>query len=394
MSLVERFNAPGPKRILSLDGGGVRGAISLGYLKRLETILATQHKNPNFVLSDYFDLIGGTSTGSILASCIALGMKVDDITVNYFNVINKIFGKKYSQWNVIPGKGAQKIVNILFSKADYDSRPIEEALQMMFKDIRLGSDDFKSGLCIVAKRADTNSTWPLINHPGGKYFDSADGRNKDILLWRAVRASAAAPTYFIPLVIDVGGGTSKAAFVDGGMTMANNPSLQTLMVATLKGFPFRWKMGAENLLLVSIGTGVNRINKPYSDITAYQEFQWAAQIPDMLMEDASWQNQIILQWLSNSPVAWHIDGEIGDLDGDLIAPGDKGNGMLSYMRYNTWLTKDYLDKMMGKSYPQEKVDDFNQMDHAANCEELLHISSTAAEKEMQEAHFPEGFVVR
>ena len=391
MSLLERLNAPGPKRLLALDGGGVRGAITLGYLKRLETILCKQHNNPDFRLSDYFDLVGGTSTGSILASCIAIGMKVDDIKINYFDVIYKIFGKKYSQWNVMPSKGAQKIVNILFSKADYDSRPIEQALQKMFGDIRLGSDAFKSGLCIVTKRADTNSTWPLINHPGGKYFNSADGKNSEILLWKAVRASAAAPTYFIPQVIDVGGGMSSAAFVDGGMTMANNPALQTLMVATLKGFPFRWKMGADNLLLVSIGTGVNKFNKHYKEITAYQEFQWAAQIPDMLMQDASWQNQIILQWLSNSPVAWNIDGEIGDLSGDLIAPGDNGKGLISYMRYNTWLMKDELDKLMSKSYPQEKVDDFIQMDHAANCDELFAIASTAAGKEMNEDHFPASF---
>ena len=392
MSLLERFNSPTPKRILALDGGGVRGAITLGYLKRLETILEKQYNNPDLRLSDHFDLIGGTSTGSILASCIALGMRVDDIKTNFFNVIQSIFGKKYSQWNVMPSKGAQKIVNILFSKADYDSRPIEAALQMMFKDITLGSDAYKSGLCIVTKRADTNSTWPLLNHPGGKYFDSDIGKNKDILLWKAVRASAAAPTYFIPQVLDVGGGAKIAPFVDGGMTMANNPALQTLMVATLKGFPFRWKMGAENLLLVSIGTGVNIYNKPYQEITAYQEFQWAAQIPDMLMQDASWQNQVILQWLSNSPVPWKIDGEIGDLSEDLLHEGAHGNGLLSYMRYNTLLDKDYIDKLMSKSYTKEKVEDFFNMDNAANCNELFKIASAAAEKEMLEEHFPKSFV--
>ncbi len=394
MSLLERLNAPGPKRLLALDGGGVRGAITLGYLQKLESILAKQSGKPDFRLSDYFDLVGGTSTGSILASCIALGMKVEDIKVNYFNVINKIFGKKYSQWNVIPSKGAQKIVNILFSKADYDSKPIEDALQMMFGDITLGSDAFKSGLCVVTKRADTNSTWPLLNHPGGKYFDSEFGKNKDILLWKAVRASAAAPTYFIPQVIDVGGGAKKAAFVDGGMTMANNPSLQTLMVATLKGFPFRWPLGADKLMLVSIGTGVVKFDKPYKEITAYQEFQWAAQIPEMLMQDASWQNQLLLQWLSDSPVAWEIDGEIGSLEGDIMTEDKNSRGLISYLRYNTWLTKDYLDDLMSKSYPKERVDDFNEMDHADNCDELLQISSAAAEKEMKENHFPEIFTPR
>jgi len=394
MSLLERLNSPGPKRILTLDGGGVRGAVTLGYLQRLENLLAKQHNSKDFRLSDYFDLIGGTSTGSILASCIALGMKVEDIKVNFFDVIYKIFGKKYSQWNVMPGKGAQKIVNVLFSKADYDSRPIEEALQMMFKDITLGSDAFKSGLCIVAKRADTNSTWPMLNHPGGKYFDSADGKNKDILLWKAVRASAAAPTYFIPQVIDVGGGVSSAAFVDGGISMANNPALQTLMVATLHGFPFRWEMGADKLLLVSLGTGMNKVVKHSEEITAYQQFKWAAQIPEMLMQDASWLNQAVLQWLSSSPIPWKINGEIGDLSGDILAPAGNPKGFISYLRYNAMLSKTELEQLMSKPYAQDKVDSLIEMDHAANCPELFEIATKAAQKEMQADQFPEGFVTK
>jgi uncharacterized protein len=392
MSLLNRLNAPGPKRILALDGGGVRGAVTLGYLKRLESILREQSNNPRLTLSDYFDLIGGTSTGSILASCIAIGMEVDEIEKRFFEVINKIFGKKYSQWNVLPSGGAQKIVNILFSKADYDSTPIEQALQGLFGDITLGSDRFKSGLCIVTKRADTNSTWPLINHPGGKYFDSEFGRNKEIYLWRAVRASAAAPTYFTPLMINVGNGI-HAAFVDGGMTMANNPSLETLMVATLKGFPFRWKLGANKLMLVSIGTGMGKYERHANEITAYQEFKWASEIPEMLMQDASWQNQIMLQWMSNSPNAWEIDGEMGTLSGDLLAPGDDGNGLLTYMRYNTILAAQELETTMGKKYSAEKIATLNQMDHAENCPELLEISSAAAKKEMLESHFPQIFAV-
>ena len=102
---------------------------------------------------------------------------------------------------------------------------------------------------------------PLINHPKGKYYDSEFGTNKDILLWKAVRASAAAPTYFLPQIINVGGGLKTAAFVDGGVSMANNPSLQLLMIATLKGFPFGWKPGADNIFLVSVGTGMSRWSK-------------------------------------------------------------------------------------------------------------------------------------
>ena len=226
----------GPKRILSLDGGGIRGALTLGYLKKIETILREKEKNPELVLSDYFDLIGGTSTGSIIAACLSVGMNVDDVVKMYMDLGGKIFGKKRDWWK--PWETLQ------YLKAGYDYTALENSLKKVFGNIKLGGAEIKTGLCIVAKRADTNSVWPLINHPNGKFYDSAMGRNKDIFLWQAIRASSAAPTYFVPQMIDVGDG-QKAAFVDGGVSMANNPALTLLMVATLKGFPFNWDMGEE-----------------------------------------------------------------------------------------------------------------------------------------------------
>ena len=62
----------GPKRILSLDGGGVRGAITIAFLERLEKLIAEIEGKPT-LLSDWFDVIGGTSTGAIIAGALALG---------------------------------------------------------------------------------------------------------------------------------------------------------------------------------------------------------------------------------------------------------------------------------------------------------------------------------
>lgn len=376
-----------PKRILSLDGGGIRGALTLGYLQRIEDILRKQHGDEkSFRLSQYFDLIGGTSTGSIIAACLAIGMSVNEIKNMYMDLGDKIFAKKYKWWKVF------EIGDMI--KAGYDSKPLENELQKVFgTDTTLASDKILTGLCIVAKRADTNSVWPIINHPGGKYYDSVDGVNKDILLWKAVRASAAAPTYFLPQIIDVGGGLKEAAFVDGGVSMANNPSLQLLMVATMNGFPFKWKWGEDNLMVVSVGTGMGRWKKIPADVQKNNLLNWASQLPDMLMQDASWQNQMLLQWFSNSPTAWEIDQEIGKLDTDFIGSTKKDKGLISYLRYNVWLDGPTIGPLMNKQYSQKEIDGLVEMSNAASRFELYDIGVKAAAKEVSDTHFPDTFKI-
>ncbi|HZW71420.1 MAG TPA: patatin-like phospholipase family protein [Hanamia sp.] len=380
-------NKTSPKRILALDGGGIRGALTLGYLQRIEDILRKQHGDEkSFRLSQYFDLIGGTSTGSIIAACLAIGMSVNEIKTMYMNLGEKIFAKKYKWWKIF------EIDDLL--KASYNSKPLEEELQNVFgSDTTLASDRILTGLCIVAKRADTNSVWPLINHPDGKYYDSVDGRNKDILLWKAVRASAAAPTYFLPQIIDVGGGLSEAAFVDGGVSMANNPSLQLLMVATMNGFPFKWKWGEDNLMIVSVGTGMGRWKKIPADVKKNTLLNWASQLPDMLMQDASWQNQMLMQWLSNSPTAWEIDQEIGKLDTDSMGSSKKGKGLINYLRYNIWLDATTIGPLMNKQYSPKEIDGLVEMSNAASRFELYDIGAKAAAKEVSDTHFPDTFKI-
>ena len=376
-TLQEHLNPQnGPKRILSLDGGGIRGALTLGYLKKIETILRAKENDPKLLLCDYFDLIGGTSTGSIIAAALAIGKSVDEIATLYMKLGGEIFGEKKKWYNPLQ--------TWQFLKAQYDYQALEDNLKAIFGTMTLESDQIKTGLCIVAKRGDTNSTWPLINHPKGKFFNTQLGKNKNIPLWQAVRASSAAPTYFVPQMIDVGDG-QRAAFVDGGVSTANNPALTLLMVATLKGFPFRWQMSAENLTIVSVGTGYSIFKKQTGEITNAWIKTWAESVPDMLMQDSSWQNQIILQWLSDSPTAHYVDMEIEYMKDDYIGMQPQ----LKYLRYNFPITENDLNslKISEKSFTKKDVESLIEMSNAGNREILYKIGKAAGEREIKEEHF-------
>ena len=133
--------------------------------------------------SYYFDLIGGTSTGAIIASALAIGMSAEDVEKTYLEFGGEVFNDREDQFGLprlasCAGATTQSRCNA--SSTDY------------FGDRTLGDESIRTGLCIVAKRADTSSVWPLINHPGGRYYP----KNRQILLRDAVRASTAAPTLF------------------------------------------------------------------------------------------------------------------------------------------------------------------------------------------------------
>jgi patatin-like phospholipase/acyl hydrolase len=79
-ALIARMKSPGPKRILALDGGGIRGMMTVEVLAEIEALLRRKlARGAEFVLADCFDFVAGTSTGAIIAACVSTGMKVSDI---------------------------------------------------------------------------------------------------------------------------------------------------------------------------------------------------------------------------------------------------------------------------------------------------------------------------
>lgn len=355
------------KRILALDGGGVRGALTLGYLKKMETILREKNNNPNYLLCDYYDLIGGTSTGCIIAAALVIGKSVDEITDLYYNLSSDIFP---------PTPAWLKLTKQMFTGAAYSHVPLEKHLLSEFGDIKMFDESLKTGFCAITKRLDTNSVWVLHNNPNAKYRKYNNFFLRDIC-----RATSAAPTYFKPLVLDIGQGM-YGTFVDGGLSMSNNPSLQLYLLATVNGYKFNWDQGPENMQITSLGTGVAPVKLDYKKTADMKLAGWATSIPDYLMKDALSWNTLLMQLLSNSPTAEQVDREVGDLHGECIKEA------FGYYRYNTTLDLNFLNTL-GLSVPmtEKLVAELADMSNAKNVRLLNEIGVKAAESEIKEGMF-------
>ncbi len=333
----------GPKRILALDGGGVKGLLTLGMLKPLEQELrARAGGDPNFRLSDYYDLIGGTSTGAIIASGLALGMSVDQLIELYLRLCPEVFGRS-------AGDG-------VFLQSRFESKKLRRTLGSVLSTKTLGTDDLRTGLAIHAKRIDTGSAWVVSNHPLGAFYDPPSDSgvfpNKRYRLVDLVLASAAAPTFFDEIVIDVEFDhkrrpIQKGYFVDGAVSANNNPGLQLLMLALEPGYRFGWKGGADHLMMTSMGTGARR---PRVDGRAFQGLPPGLRGVHALramVYDTQVQGVMMLQALSQPRKPWRINSEIGDMAGACIS----GAPLLDYQRVDVTLDTKVKAKKRGDPIP-------------------------------------------
>jgi len=366
-----------PKRILALDGGGLKGILTVAILQKIEDLLRARHgNNGDFRLCHYFDLIAGTSTGSIIAAALAKGWSVEQIRQKYMALGESVFEKSWLRQGLL--------------RAKYDeSKLIEELKSVYGENTTLGSSELKTGLLVVTKRLDTGSPWPISNNPRGKYFADREGGtigNSEYPLWKVVRASTAAPSYFDPEAITIaekpGHETVHGEFIDGGASPFNNPALQAFMYCTLDGYRIDWPPGADKLLLVSVGTGAADPNVKKSQVTAKQAINALLS----LMDDCASLQETLLQWMSTSNTARQIDSEIGDLGHDLVA----GAPLLSYLRYNVSLRKDSVRKL-DPNLTDKLIESLSEMDAPENMPILHKLGALAAEQQVRDSHFAAKF---
>jgi uncharacterized protein len=425
-NLSDRFTAPGPKRMLALDGGGTRGTLTLGFLAHIEQTLRDEYDQKHLVLSDYFDLIGGTSVGSMLATLLALGNDVAYAQDKFNDWAPRIFER--SRVRRITDKVTQPV------KPVFKASVLRGLLQSELYDWPLRTDRLKTGLCIVSKRVDTSSVWAFVNNPNGPYFESRvvpgtnDVRlgNGDYKLIDIILASTAAPSFFSPKKVRIFSGLGEGLFVDGGVSPHNNPALQLFMMAGISGYNFgggdisnpdkskrtlrAWPLGDDKLLIVSVGTG------SYTE-TVDESLTAAGGAIDALkgiVSDGQELALTMLQWMSQPGLSWPIDRVIGDLSrdvmGDNACSGD-GNApmtnraLLAFQRYDVRLEQDWLKEQLAKQWttpsPERdwiaktfdtaltptRLKELQDFTNPSGLDDLAKLGAFAARHQVKRAHF-------
>jgi hypothetical protein len=361
----------GPKRVLALDGGGIRGVLTLEYLEAIEALLRQRQNDPDLLLSDYFDLIGGTSTGSIIAAGLACGMSVKDIKSLYYRLGARVF--------VPTGLG--------FIVPKFQVQDLQIALDgALGADTTLDSDKIRTGLMIMTKRLDTGSPWPL-NNCGRGHYAAQDGA---LRLTQIVRASTAAPTYFEPERVQIhsrDGSVVDGEFVDGGISPFNDPALQLLMLAALEGHGFRWRTGKNQMLIISVGTGSYRPSPQAPGLLDKFAAAQGVRALASLMDDCAHVNQAMLQWLTDCLTPWQIDRAVGDMKLD----SQNGPHLATYARYNVLLEQAWLSSTLKVELSPDKLTQIRKMDKPGNMESLAEIGRVAAKEQIKADHFPPAF---
>lgn len=368
--LEKRFGTEQPRKLLALDGGGIRGVLSLEILAEMERKIAD--KTGIKRLGDYFDYIGGTSTGAIIAAGLSIGMSAAELLDFYREAGVSMFEK-----------------NALLKrlKSFYTDEPLKVRLQGIFREkngdqASLTSERLRCLLLVVTRNLTTDSPWPISSNPFAKYNDpERKDCNRLIPLWQLVRASTAAPVFFPPEILnwDPDDSNKTFVFVDGGLTPYNNPAFLLFRMATQPAYRLNWKTGEQNLLLVSVGTGAAA---GVTDAVERNLFGNMQNLPSELMYGIQVEQDINCRTFGRCVYGSEIDREMGNLVLPAETP-DHGRSF-RYVRYNADLSQKSLNDLGLSDIEAAAV---QKMDAVGQIDNLSRVGKAVAQKEVSIEHF-------
>lgn len=259
-------------RVLSIDGGGIRGIIPGQVLVTLEEKLKARTGNENARIADYFDLIAGTSTGGIL-TCAYLTPDEENVGRPKFDstqVVDLYLKNGGDIFSVSLGHKIRTMGGITDEK--YPEAGLEKALKKYFGDIKL-SELLKP--CLITSYD--------IKHRQGHFFtqhDAVKRKGWDYLVRDVARATSAAPTYFqcsdIKSVTDI-----RYPLIDGGV-FVNNPALCAFAEVYNE-----YKTAPGQMAILSLGTGFSRKEYDYAKAKDWGLVQWVKPLIDIMMSGVS-----------------------------------------------------------------------------------------------------------
>ncbi|KAK0567692.1 hypothetical protein OC861_002546 [Tilletia horrida] len=259
-----------PLRLLSLDGGGVRGVSELEILEEImKRVKDTEGRE--YQVHEYFDMIAGTSTGALLAMMLGrLKMSIEDCKTAYDRISKEVFSVK-TGWVIRDEVSAFIAGNYMYESAplvkevtDLVKKYLEQHLKEKTGDTCLldptnkPETDACKVLVMTCRADETNVADQTVHLRSWVTPGDVPAEYPKIKIWQAARATSAAPAYFQRLtcdlneLVDVPEGTvnGTVSFIDGGM-VENNPVLELMSEAILTYGPKR-KVGC----IVSLGTGI------------------------------------------------------------------------------------------------------------------------------------------
>ena len=280
-------------RVLSIDGGGIRGIIPALVLTELERRASRR-------TFELFDLIAGTSTGGILACalCAPDPLPAEELVALYAVEGPKIFDRDVFQH-------LRSVEGLIDEK--YDAGALDRALERFLADKRLSES--QPDLLVPAY-----DMW----EPGPYFFKSRKARENpdqdDFPLSVVARATSAAPTYFEALPV------GERVLVDGGV-FAGNPAMSAFAEV------MRFQPTAE-VLLLSLGTGQRTRKRSFEEIDDWGLLEWAKPILDVVFDGVSDAVDYQLKHALEDGRYWRLQAELDLASDDLDDAGQRNLELL------------------------------------------------------------------
>lgn len=251
------------RKILSIDGGGIRGVVPAVVLTDIER--RTRRR-----VSELFDLVAGTSTGGILA--LGLSAPGEDGKAKYraADLLHLYESEGATIFHRDPWHRIWALENLLDQK--YPTEGIEHVLREYFGETRVA--DALTDILVTSYDIERRKPFFFKRH---RALDDSDFNWP---MWQAARATSAAPTYFEPAKLDAENGKDYFALIDGGV-FANNPAMCAYAEAR-----HIWPKET-SFLVVSLGTGELTRSIPYTQAAGWGLAKWAQPILGVVFDGVS-----------------------------------------------------------------------------------------------------------